>query len=284
MNNDNLNIRMIALDLDGTTLTPGGRLSPRTKAALETALNRGVEVVVATGRCFLSLPEDIFTVEGLRYVITSNGAKISDLSKGEFIYSDCMSAASLHQVMDVLESHRHTYRYSTEVFADGRAFLERAIYEQILSGDFPHRSVEYIRSTRQPVDDVYAFARANAGNIENISVVFTNEEDRQAMRPPLSAIPGTTFTNSFSFNWELEGENTDKGNALRWLMERVGVTKEGLMACGDSPNDLAMLRLAALPVAIGNAEPEVKEEACFVAPANGEDGVAVAIERYVLRQ
>ena len=102
------------------------------------------------------------------------------------------------------------------------------------------------------------------------------------MRGPLSVVPGTTFTNSFSYNWELEGENTDKGNALRWLMEQVGVTKEGLMACGDSPNDIAMLHLAALPVAVGNAEPEVKAEAVFVAPPNAEDGVAQAIERYVL--
>ena len=284
MSIDTPDIRMIALDLDGTTLAPGGVLAERTRKALEAALKKGVEVVVATGRCYMSLPQDIFTVEGLRYVITSNGAKISDLSKGEFIYSDCMSADALHRVMDVLVENRDRYRYGTEVFIDGRAYLDRAVYEDVLSGNSLNRSVDYIRTTRNPVDDVIAFARAHADNVENISVVFADEAHRQAMKGPLSAVPGTTFTNSFSYNWELEGETTDKGNALRWLMERVGVTKEGLMACGDSPNDLAMLRLAALPVAIGNAEPEVKEEACFVAPANGEDGVAVAIERYVLRQ
>jgi len=276
------NIRMIALDLDNTTLAPGGHLAPRTKEALEAALRQGVEVVVATGRCFMSLPADIFAVEGLRYVITSNGAKISDLAEERFIYSDCLSEEALHQVMDVLESHRQTYAYSTEVFIDGRAYVDRAVYEDVMGKNTLNRSVEYILTTRQPVEDVLSFARAHAGNVENISVVFADESHRQAMKGPLSAVPGTTFTNSFSFNWELEGEHTDKGNALRWLMERVGVTKEGLMACGDSPNDLTMMRLAALPVAVENAEPEVKEEALYVAPSNAEDGVAEAVERFVL--
>ncbi len=275
-------VRMIALDLDGTTLAPGGVLAARTKEALETALARGVEVVVATGRCFMSLPREVLAIKGLRYVITSNGAKISDLAEGRFIYSDCMSEEALHRVMDILESHRSTYTFSTEVFIDGRAYVDRAVYEDVMGKNTLNRSVEYILTTRTPVEDVHVFAREHAGNVENISVVFADESHRQAMRGPLSVVPGTTFTNSFSYNWELEGENTDKGNALRWLMEQVGVTKEGLMACGDSPNDIAMLHLAALPVAVGNAEPEVKAEAVFVAPPNAEDGVAQAIERYVL--
>lgn len=276
-------IRMIALDLDGTTLAPGGVLAARTKAALEDALARGVEVVIATGRCFMSVPQDIFDIEGLRYVITSNGAKITDLREQKFIYSDCMSAEALHRVMDILESHRTRYVYSTEVFIDGRAYLDRAVYEDVMTSNTLGRSVDYIRTTRNPVEDVIAFAREHADNVENISVVFADESHRQAMRGPLSAVDGTTFTNSFSYNWELEGENTDKGNALRWLMERLDVTKEGLMACGDSPNDLTMLHLAALPVAVGNAEPEVKAEAVFVAPPNAEDGVAQAVERFVLQ-
>lgn len=284
MNADRKDIRMIALDLDGTTLAPGGFLAARTKAALEAALREGVEVVVATGRCFMSVPQELFGIEGLRYVITSNGAKITDLEEKQFIYSDCMSEDSLHRVMDVLEKHRDQYVYSTEVFVDGRAYLDRAVYEDVLTKNTLGRSVEYIRTTRNPVEDVIAFAREHAGNVENISVVFADESHRQAMREPLANVPGTTFTNSFSYNWELEGENTDKGNALRWLMDRLGVTKDELMACGDSPNDLSMLHLSALPVAVGNAEPEVKAEAVFVAPPNAEDGVAKAIEKFVLQR
>lgn len=277
-------IRMIALDLDGTTLAPGGHLADRTKKALEEALESGIEVVIATGRCFMSVPAEVLGIKGLRYVITSNGAKISDLSEGGFIYSDCIRADALHRVMDILESHRDTYRYATEVFIDGRAYLDRAVYEDVMNENTLNRSVDYIRTTRNPVEDVIAFAREHADNVENISVVFVEESHRQAMKQPLSSVEGTTFTNSFSYNWELEGESTDKGNALRWLMEKIGITKEGLMACGDSPNDLTMMRLAALPVAVGNAEPEVQAEAVHVAPSNAEDGVAQAIERFVLQR
>ena len=68
-------IRMIALDLDGTTLTRSG-LTRRTKETLEEAIRRGIQVVIATGRVYASLPEPVKKLQGLRYIITSNGAHI----------------------------------------------------------------------------------------------------------------------------------------------------------------------------------------------------------------
>ena len=79
-------IRMIALDLDGTTLTRSG-LTRRTKETLEEAIRRGIQVVIATGRVYASLPEPVKKLQGLRYIITSNGAHISDAATGEILYS-----------------------------------------------------------------------------------------------------------------------------------------------------------------------------------------------------
>ena len=72
-------IEMIALDLDGTTLSRG-HITPRTRKALELAIEQGIQVVIATGRVFAALPDDIFKIRGLRYVLTSNGAMMTDLS------------------------------------------------------------------------------------------------------------------------------------------------------------------------------------------------------------
>ncbi|MBR5489593.1 MAG: HAD hydrolase family protein, partial [Firmicutes bacterium] len=82
-------IRMIALDLDGTTLTRSG-LTRRTKETLEEAIRRGFKVVIATGRPFAALPESVLEIEGLEYVIVSNGAHLIDPSDGSFLYSDYM--------------------------------------------------------------------------------------------------------------------------------------------------------------------------------------------------
>ncbi len=80
-------IRMIALDLDGTTLTRDG-LTRRTKETLEEAIRRGIHVVIATGRTYTALPERVHQIQGLEYIITSNGAHISEAQTGKFIYSN----------------------------------------------------------------------------------------------------------------------------------------------------------------------------------------------------
>ncbi len=85
------NIGLIALDLDRTTLTKDG-LTKGTKECLEEAIRRGIQVVIATGRPFVALPDEVKAINGLDYVIVSNGAHIVDLRSGEFIYSDYMAS------------------------------------------------------------------------------------------------------------------------------------------------------------------------------------------------
>ena len=70
-----MTIKLIALDLDGTTLNKSGRLSARTKAALEEAIRGGVHVVIATGRTFSAVPEEVKAIEGIEYILSSNGAE-----------------------------------------------------------------------------------------------------------------------------------------------------------------------------------------------------------------
>ena len=98
----------------------------------------------------------------------------------------------------------------------------------------------------------------------------------------LNAIPRSVLTSSFPSNLELEGEGVGKGAALSFLMEKDHISPDGLLAAGDSPNDLSMLELAGIPVAVANAEQIVKDAAAYIAPSNVEDGVADAISKFVL--
>ena len=96
-------LKLIALDLDDTTLRSDGTLSPKTKAALITAINQGIEVVVASGRSFSSLPQSIKDIEGIRYAITSNGAAIYHLENGERIHSITLKAQSVEEILSALQ-------------------------------------------------------------------------------------------------------------------------------------------------------------------------------------
>ena len=91
-----------------------------------------------------------------------------------------------------------------------------------------------------------------------------------------------TVTSSFPYNIEIGGEGTSKASALAKLAEQLGVKKEEMMCCGDSLNDMAMLKVAGLAVAMANAEPAVKGVADYVTDTNENDGVAKAVEKFVL--
>ena len=96
-------IRMIALDLDGTALNKEMKVTERTAEALEEAARRGIQVIIATGRTYHTLPEQLFEIDGLKYAVTSNGAVINELKTGKAIYRNCIPAAAVEQATEILK-------------------------------------------------------------------------------------------------------------------------------------------------------------------------------------
>lgn len=91
-------IKLIALDLDGTTLNYEGRLEDRTKVILEAAIAKGVIIVIATGRVFSAIPKEILEISGIHYAITSNGANLIDLNTRQLIYSNLMNQITVENI------------------------------------------------------------------------------------------------------------------------------------------------------------------------------------------
>jgi len=271
-------IKLIALDLDGTTLNDDKHISAANKAALEEAVEKGVNVVIATGRAFCALPEDVFKVKGIQYVLTSNGAAITDLRTGKTIYENCIAPAAVEEAVNVFRQHD----FMVEAFTGGGAFIDRKIYDGMKESQYGYRHIEYVLETRKPVDNIYEFILQNKEHIENLNVVFEYQEDRSMMRKIMGAISDSTLTSAFDNNLELGGATTSKAGALLELGRLLGVTADEMMAVGDSPNDMAMMEIAGMPVAVGNAKPEVKAIAKYISATNKEDGVAEAVRKFVL--
>lgn len=272
-----MTIKLIALDLDGTTLNKQGKLSSGNRKALEKVMEKGIEVVIATGRCFDALPAEMVDFPGLKYAVTSNGAQIRDMKTGDTLYSNCIDAHAIDAIADTLEN----YDYMTEVFVDGRAYIEKKWYDDVLEGN-TGRITDHVRKTRRPIEGVMQFMRNNAERIENINIFFDSMEDKAAMWEVLLTLEDVTLTSSFDNNWEIGGATTSKGAAVEALCEKLGIHKDRVMACGDSPNDGSMLEMAGVPVAVGNAKDVIKELAVFVSGTNEEDGVATAIKKFAL--
>lgn len=273
-----MTVRLIALDLDGTTLNSRGELSPATREALEKAMKRDVQVVIATGRCYSALPHDVVQVPGIHYAITSNGAQMWDLKNGSLMYSNCIDPEAIDHVAELLSQ----YNYMIEVFFDGNAYIEKSHYEAVLKGQTRHRSKEYVRITRRPTDGVLKLMRKNKDRVENINIFFDNLDEKAAMWKPLCTLEKVTLTSSFDNNWEIGGATTSKGQAVEELCRKLNIHSRNVMACGDSPNDADMLSRVGVPVAVGNAKDVIKNLAVFITGTNDEDGVAQVIDKYVL--
>lgn len=265
-------IRMIALDVDGTLLTPRGEVTAETVRAIRTARERGVKVVLSTGR---SVPEAVW-LTGLTgcdsRAVCIGGAVVADVTDGRHLHRWDIRPKTARTVLELLRGRP----LSCMVFAGEANVLDRAS-DAFFRATYPYPA--YLDNT-VAVDDVSAYLHAHGRPLTKI-----HAEGDPAIFPPLleelGRLPGLTLTSSGADNFEVVAGGVDKGKALCLMAQEWGIAPEEIAAIGDSDNDLAMLRAVGCPVAMGNASDEVKAAAAMVTAGNEEDGVAKAILRLV---
>lgn len=274
------NIKMVALDLDGTTFNSAGDISERTVKALEDAAAAGTHIVVSTGRSYASLPDHIKNVSGIEYAITSNGAHVNLLHSGEQIYSDFLDPQAVERIAEL----KRETGADIEVFINGRAYVDESYYNDVKENGCTYRNAQYVLWSRRPVSDVTAMMLGNSHEIENVNFIFPTLDMLAEAKPKISAMKNANVTSSFPNNLEVGGPNTSKRTALLWLTDQLGVSHDELMCCGDAPNDMAMLELAGIGVAVANAWGGLKDHADYITDSNDDDGVAAAVEKFVLKR
>lgn len=274
----NNEISLVATDLDGTLLLQNKHISKRTYDVLKKANENGVHVVIATGRSFSALPESIFKIDGMRYVVTSNGANIIDLKNDEVIYKNCIDTAQIPKILDFLKERP----YILEVFTGGKAYMSKSDYDRFKTRTIDFRPIEYVLHTRIPVDNIFEFTQKNCSSIENININFDSLSDKPRVHEELLKFDNITVTTSFDFNLEIGGSTTSKGDALNFLTKMLGLTSKNVLSIGDNPNDSSMLGFAEIAVAVENAHEDIIKLADYTTSSNDEDGVAKAIEKFIL--
>lgn len=272
-------IRVVGLDLDGTVLNSQKQLTPRTAAAIRRAIAAGCAVLPATGRTRGGVPQELLDIPGVRWAVLANGAVVWDFAAGKPLLENPLSKVDALAAFPLLAD----YDVMLDVYMEGKAFTSAAAFARV-EQFAPAAMLGYFRATRTVVDDLPAWLAAQTAPVEKLTMLFTGEAQRQSAWRRLEAAGRWAVTSSIPNNIELNAVGVDKGMALLALAERLGCGREQVMACGDSSNDLAMLRAVGLPVAMGNAGEEVKALAKAVTGTNDEDGVAQALERYVLGQ
>jgi hypothetical protein len=257
---------LIALDLDGTLLDSNERISPRNRTAIAAALLEGVRVVLVTGRG-VDTPATIVRELGLDVpVICAHGALTKDVVTGKVLGHIPVPLQSAKVMMEYAEANALTLAvYSNERFY---RLEDQVLFMEDMNG--PNWTA--LPSFREILGIAPTFMR------------FLGERSVEAMR--------TTFAHlRVHFKYETWGDfeecavtNIDatKKNALLNLCKTLAIDSRRVLAIGDSRNDVPMLRWAGLGLAVANALPEVHEMIPHATASNDDDGVAVAIERYLL--
>ena len=271
-------IRLVALDLDGTVFNDKKEITPRTLAAICAACARGVAVLPATGRTASGIPTAFTSIPGVRYALTSNGASVVDLQTGEQLVNQPFKTEDALKIYDILAQGGGMM----SIFIGGKSYTTRANAENHMDV-VPENLKEYFRTTRIEVDDMHATLRKYAHEIEKYSMIYHDAAERDAAWHTVETVcPGVELTSSLPRNMEINAPGVTKGSGLLALAAHLGLTREQTMAVGDSGNDSAMLAAAGLGVAMGNATDDVKKIADVTTEDNNHDGVAAAIEKYVL--
>ena len=271
-------IRMIGVDLDGTLLNSEKQLTAYTREVLKKAIEQEVAVVVATGRPFSGVPDELKHFPGMRYALTANGARILDMQKQKVVYENLLSGEIAEKVIDILKRHHAIH----EFFVDGVGYMNEDGLKNVYAYfEDPHMA-EYLQSTRIPVKDVKEKLQTMKCEVDKLQGIFRNQKDKQEALEELNTLSGIVVTAAMDNNLEINKEGTNKGLGLLQIGKSLGISREEIMACGDGGNDVEMLKEVGFAIAMANAYDPVKTAADFVTVSNDEDGVAKAIERFVL--
>lgn len=269
-------IRLIALDMDGTTFNSRKEITNRTRRTIAEAVERGIQVFPATGRPKSYLPQEIMSIPGVHYASTSNGASIIDINKEAPLYEDLIPAERMPDIIRRIKD----LPVIIELFYKGACYCDRStlpVIEQILQ---ERPSVQNGQAPEIYEDGIFDRLLQDPFPVEKVHLIFSDLKIRKEIMDFYQKENILDVTSAFAENLELTSKTATKSNALLRLAGILGISQEETMAIGDSFNDLDMLGAAGTSVAMGNAEPEIKETADLITKTNDEDGVAWAIEKY----
>lgn len=268
-----MTVRLVVTDLDDTLLRPDLTISARTLAAINEARQKGVLVTVATGRMPLSCQRFIEEIQIKMPVIMCHGAIVKEIPSGEIIFRRVIEKNLVAEAINKMQTEgMHCQIY-----------LKDKIYTNRLN-EWAENWRKLSRLQAEEADLLAILAEEGEGAEKIVSI---DEENIIAARYDTfkTLLEGKIHLTMSKPNFlEMSALSVNKGAALAFLAERFGIAQAEIMAIGDSLNDIEMIQYAGIGVAMGNARPEVKKAADYITASNEEDGVAQAIEKFVLQK
>lgn len=263
-------IQVIAIDLDGTLLNKELKISERTKIILQELRSSGKNIVLCSGRPYNGLIRYIseLGLDGRDYTISYNGSLVQTCNGETILHQASLSPADFYHLSLFFAQYGLGIHAMTmdKMYTYNRSIHPLTVRESYL-GNLPITVLEDGQYVREPI-------------IKIMAVGAPEKLDKVMVFIPKHFGNLFSLNKSESFYLEIMQKGDNKATALNLLLKELKLSPESLIAFGNNQNDMEMIELAKVGVAVGNAVTELKEKSDFVTDTNDNDGVAHFLENY----
>jgi len=264
-------------DMDGTLLNSEDAISKENEIALKELQQKGVEVIIASGRVDLMVKRFIKQLDLKGHVISCNGGLIRNIETGKILYSKLIDKEIVRGIIDYcMDSRIDFLMYTTSIVYSSRNNPRAEKYEglnKVLSEDL-QISIKYI--------DKESIEMVNELDTLKILLVCNNHEEVKLLEKKFSKYDSLTVVSSANCVLDIMASNTSKGKALKILSDMLAVDLNKVIAFGDNYNDIEMFQCVGMPIAVDNAVEAIKLQSKYVTKSNDESGIAYAINNFIL--
>lgn len=286
--------KLIAIDLDGTLLDTYGQVSEENKQAVNKAMQKGVQIVLTSGRGPASVRNLALDIGADKYVICGNGAVVFDLQNEKTLYQNYLDKKKVLQLIKICEENSIYYC----VYTENSIVTKSLNYNTLFYHHENSRKPDDKKTNINIVQDIYEYVlnrqEEDYGKImvcDDNTIIFNSIMKKFKMVKNIDVLEvghmsrkiikdGTKEYPLEYYYTEISSQNVDKWSAISYLINHLGIMPEEVMAIGDNINDQTMLENAGLGVAMANSAPYIQKMADEVTLSNDENGVAFAIEKF----
>ena len=277
-----MGIKVIILDVDGTLFSSEKCMLPKTKQALIKAQEMGIKVILASGRPtsgLVDIAKELRMDQHHGLFVSYNGSKIIDCATSETLFNEPLSIAEGQAVLE------HMKNFDVKPMIDkGHHMYVNNVYECYIKYqgkdfniiEYEARGGNYLLCEQ---NDLATFLDYEVNKILTAADPEYIDAHQDAMAAPFKESLNCVQTAPFFYEFTAKG--IDKAKALDTVLKPLGYIEDDMIAFGDGMNDLTMLQYVGTGVAMGNAVDEVKAKAQYVTASNDEEGIALALYKYM---
>lgn len=276
--------KMICIDMDGTLLNRRKRISDLSKSVIKKAHDKGVEIVVTTGRLYNNAAYFSHLLGVDSPVIAANGAIVIEQKTNEIIYECAIPKDDCLSLLKILDKYKVAFHFHTTDTIYCNNWFSRFGTELYMSKQKYNEHLHVHYHTIRREDEWKRIFEEKDGKMAKCIAFSFNRVKVKEVKEELEKLENIVYFGSGNHSIEINLKNVSKGNAVRALIERYNIKREDVICIGDNENDISMIEFAGLGIAMANGIDEVKNIADYVTDTNKNDGVAKAIEKFVLQE